>query len=86
MKILQIITELTPAGAEKIVCELCKALTENNEVIVVSLMPFPENDLIYCELCKNGINVVSLNLTKWTLWKICTLRKIINKLKPDIVG
>ena len=51
MIILQIITELTPAGAEKIVCELSIALSaKENKVTVISLMPFPQNDIILCEL------------------------------------
>ncbi len=86
MKILQIITELTPAGAEKIVCELSIALSvKNNEVSVILLMPFPKNDTFLCELRNNGINVISLNLTKFSIWRICELRNIINKIKPDIV-
>ena len=86
MKILQLITELTPAGAEKIVCELSIALSaKKNEVSVISLMPFPQNDTILCELRNKGINVISLDLRKVSIWRICELRKLINKFQPDIV-
>ncbi len=86
MKILQVITELTPAGAEKIVCELSIALSEiKNDVIVISLMPFPKNDTFLCKLRNKNINVISLNLKKITPWHICKLRKLINEFQPDIV-
>ncbi len=86
MRILQLITELTPAGAEKIVCELSIAFSaKKNEVTVISLMPFPQNDTILCELRNKNINIISLNLTKFSIWRICGLRKLINKIQPDIV-
>jgi glycosyltransferase involved in cell wall biosynthesis len=86
MKILQFITELTPAGAERIVCELSRSLAEQrNNVLVLSLMPLPENESILDELRSSQIQVQSLNVTKITPLRICGIRKVIREFKPEIV-
>lgn len=86
MKILQVITELTPAGAERIVCELSKGLAaKGHTVCVVSLKPLPHNDAILRELKEAEIEVDSLGMGRFSLWKIGNLRKIIKRWKPDIV-
>ena len=86
MKILQFITELTPAGAERVVCELSKELViRNNEVLVLSLMPLPKNEAIVDELRSSQIEVQSLNVTKTAPWRICVIRRVIKEFRPDIV-
>jgi glycosyltransferase involved in cell wall biosynthesis len=86
MKILQFITELTPAGAERVVCELAKNLkVKGHDVFVLSLMPLPENESILDELRSSQVEVQSLNVTKTTPWRIFGIRKVIKNYKPDIV-
>jgi hypothetical protein len=55
MRILQVITGLSPAGAERVVCELSKGLrARGHEVLVVSLMPPPVEAAIVEELRSAG--------------------------------
>ena len=78
MNILQVITELYPAGAERIVANLCIGLKEQgHNVAVVSIQPLPKNSIIVDELIENKIPIKSLNLTKFTPWRIFKLKKII---------
>jgi len=78
MNIVQVITELHPAGAERIVANLSIDLKRmGHNVIVISLQPLPDNSIIVDELLENNIPVNSLNLTKWTPWRIFRLRKFL---------
>lgn len=86
MKILQIINELRPAGAERIVLELSLGLLEKgHQTAVISLFPLPEKSNIIDELRKYQIPVLSLGVTKWRIWKMFGLARHIKNLKPDIV-
>lgn len=86
MKIVQVITELRPAGAERIVAELAKGLvTRGHKLAVISLFPVPACSVIVDELRESGIAVKSLNLTPSSLWRIFRLGKIIDEIKPDVV-
>lgn len=86
MKILQLITELHPAGAERIVANLSLGLKDKGyDITVVSLQPLPKNRTIVDELENHHIPVESLNVTKFTPLRIFRLCKLIKKLKLDIV-
>jgi glycosyltransferase involved in cell wall biosynthesis len=86
LKIVQVTTELRPAGAEKIVATLSKALANSgHEVTVISLCPLPSESVIIEELEEAKVKILSLGLTKKTVWRIFKLRKILNSLSPDIV-
>ncbi|BBM84059.1 glycosyltransferase [Candidatus Uabimicrobium amorphum] len=86
MKIVQVITELRPAGAERIVLELSRGLKKNNhDVAVISLLPIPEKSVIVEELHSLNIEVYSLNLTKFCMWRIFKLRSMLRNLQPQIV-
>lgn len=90
MKILQVITELYPAGAERVACDLSRELQQRgHEVQVVSLQPLPprdgEHDFIVKELEQSNIPVVSLDVTKLTPWRVFRLRKLLARRQPDIV-
>lgn len=86
MKIVQVITELRSAGAERIVLELTKGLVKRgHEVHVISLLPTSYESNIVCELQKINIPIYSLRLKKYTLWRIFGLRKLLKKIAPDIV-
>ena len=86
MKILQFITELTPAGAERVVCELAKNLkAKGHQILVLSLMPLPENESILEELRGADIEVKSLNVSKHSPWRILAFRRVVREFKPDIV-
>lgn len=82
MTIIQVITELTPAGAERIVANLSISLkSAGHNITVVSLKPLPKNRTIVDELFGNNIPIFSLNLTKLTPWRILRLKKILKFLK-----
>jgi glycosyltransferase involved in cell wall biosynthesis len=86
MKIAQIITELRPAGAERIVAGLTLGLKKNgHSVMVVSLKPLPEESVIVDCLTKSNIEIKSLNITGTAPFGIFRLRKILAEYKPDIV-
>ncbi len=78
MHIIQIITELYPAGAERVVANLSVELKkQGHNVAVISLQPLPESSVIVDELLENNISVKTLNLTKFTPWRIFKLRKLL---------
>jgi glycosyltransferase involved in cell wall biosynthesis len=86
MKIVQILTELRPAGAERIVTDLCECLKKNgHETTVVSLLEPPEKSIILDELRENSVKIISLGLKKTAPWRAFKLKKIIDEIDPDIV-
>jgi glycosyltransferase involved in cell wall biosynthesis len=90
MKILQVITELYPAGAERVVCDLSLELQRRgHEVEVVSLQPLPprdgRRDCIVEALEQLQIPVHSLAMTKLTPWRIFRLREHLARFTPDVV-
>lgn len=86
LKIVQVITELRPAGAERILVELSSFLKNSgHEVTVVSLKSLPEKSPIVDELRAGGIPIETLSLTKFTPWRIFSLGRILEKIKPDIL-
>lgn len=88
MRILQIITELRPAGAEKVVMLLARGLQANgHELHIISLKPLPEppfNEIVH-NLQESGIPVYSLDLTRTFPWAALTLRRFIQVISPDII-
>lgn len=86
MRIVQVTTELRPAGAERIVLELSRGLQQSHhDVTVISLLKIPENSVIVQELRSLNIEVLSLNMNKLCLWRIFQLRSILHKIQPHIV-
>jgi len=86
MRILQIITELRPAGAERIVQTLsCGLKAAGHEVTVVSLRPLPADSFVVDKLRAAGIPIHSLGLTKATPWRTLRLRQLLREIRPDIV-
>lgn len=81
MHIIQVITELEPAGAEKILSELSIEL-KNREyaVSVVTLQKLPKNTAILNKLEINNIKTFSLNLTKRTPWRIFFLKGLLEAI------
>jgi len=81
MHIIQIITSLTPAGAEKVVLNLSIDLQKKgHEVTVISLFPKPNDQDIINELTSNGINIYYLNVSKLTSYRIFKLASTINRI------
>jgi glycosyltransferase involved in cell wall biosynthesis len=86
MKIIQVITELRPGGAERVLADLCIGLRHrNHEVTVVALEPLPRESVIINELHEHGIAIESMNLTKATPWRLFSLRALLKRLQPDVV-
>ena len=84
MKIIQLITELYPAGAEKVLLNLSRELKKcGHDISVISLQPLPEKSDIVDDLIEANIPVVSLNVTKFTPWRIFRLVKILKKKTRD---
>ena len=88
MHIVQLTTELRLSGTEKVIVELAGSLVaRGHKVTVISLKPSLEDmkQSIVPELEKLGATVISLNLTKFTPWKIPYLKSLLKKLKPDVI-
>lgn len=86
MKIMMVITELGPGGAEKVVLDLTRLLKgAGHENVVVSLKPEPENRKIPDALEKSGIRVVYLNSSKMNPFILFRLASVIKKEKPDLM-
>ena len=86
MRILQVITELRPGGAERIVADLSAGLVARGHAVrVVSLKPLPASSPILDDLAAAGVPVASLNLTAFAPWRAWRLRRELAAWRPDIV-
>jgi glycosyltransferase involved in cell wall biosynthesis len=81
MHIIQVITELEPAGAEKILSELSIELKNKGYTVsVVTLQRLPKDTTIIDKLKRNDIKTFSLTLTKSTPWKIFMLKRLLQRI------
>ncbi len=79
--IIQVITELEPAGAEKILSDLSIELRNRGYTVsVVTLQGLPKNTAILDKLKSNNIKTFSLNLTKYTPWKVFLLKNLLETI------
>ena len=86
MRILHLITELMPGGAERVVIELCRGqLAAGYAVAVCALKPLRADSPVVAELRVLGVPVSSLNLTAATPWRVWGLRGPLREFQPDIV-
>lgn len=87
MRILYVITELAPAGAENVLATLgCGMKKFGHDVKVVSLCAEPKNKLIPNCLMSNGISVCYLNGSKTHPFAMArALAQIVRKFCPDLV-
>lgn len=82
--IIQVITELEPAGAERVLADLSVNLLERNcSVSVISLQSEPKVKTILNILKSHNIEVFFLNVTKTTPWRIFKLSALIEKIRRD---
>jgi glycosyltransferase involved in cell wall biosynthesis len=86
MRVMQVITGLGPAGAEKIVLELSSGLKKAGaDVKVVSLSPLPEDTSVVDALKKNGVDTEFLGFSRLSFHRIFGLKRLIAGFAPDIV-
>lgn len=87
MKILYIITELTPAGAEHVVADLADGMIRRGHAVrVVSLLARPAKTAIVDRLASCGAEVRYLNATKASALSVLfRLRRAVCDFQPDIV-
>ncbi len=87
MKILTVVTELGPGGAEKVVRELSEHLLRaGHKVSLVSLKAPPENRALADAFPAMGISPVYLNMRGLTdAGKLFSLRRIIRREHPDLI-
>ncbi len=88
MKLLMILTELAPGGAEKVVLELTRRLRSHaHDVTVVSLMPEPAEGrrAVPEGLSACGAKVIYLNAVKKAPWRLFSLFRVIREEKPDVI-
>ena len=88
MKILMILTELAPGGAEKVVLELTRQLRmHGHDVTVVSLKPEPSSDrrAVPDGLLACGAKIIYLNVTKRAVLRLLGLYSIIRSENPDVI-
>lgn len=86
MKIMQVITGLGPGGAEKIVAMLSEGLlSAGHSVTVVSLLPAPLESEIPDRLAAAGVEIVFLNAGGFGLPLFWKLRRVVRRVRPDVV-
>ena len=86
MKIIQVITELSPAGAERVVANLSKELQKRgHDVVVISLQKLPTVSTIVDELQILEIPIETLNMMRFSFWRMFKLRCRLREIQPDIV-
>lgn len=86
MKILQVMTELGFGGAERVVFDLCRTLTEQGHTVNLAVMKnLPEKNM-WEDFKKIGIYPDVLKINSFRDWKkIKKLRKLIKEYKPDVI-
>lgn len=86
MNIAQVTTELRPAGAERVVLNLCRGLRDNgHEVTVISIKPLPESSFVLQGLLEAGVHVRSLDVVKRRPLRLLHLRRLLRQIQPDLV-
>ena len=86
MRILHLITELMPGGAERVVVELCRGqFAAGHAVAVCALKPIRDSSPVVAELRELGAPVSSLNLTAVVPWHAWLLRGTLREFNPDVV-
>lgn len=88
MKILMILTELGPGGAEKVTLEMCRCFTTmKHKMTVVSLKPRPPEGKRFIpeELASLGVKIIYLNMTKHNPFRAFRLFSVIREEEPDVI-
>ncbi len=86
MKILQILTELGPGGAERVVLDLSEELMLRGHQVFLSVLKSPpENRAIADQFSALGIEPEYLHIDRAAeMYRLYLLRKSIRKISPDI--
>ncbi len=86
MTIVQLTTELRPAGAEVVILNLVWGLVAaGHRVTVAALQPLPPASFVVDGLSDAGADVVSLGVTKRTPWRVRRLKALLSRLRPDVL-
>jgi glycosyltransferase involved in cell wall biosynthesis len=86
VRILQLTTELRPAGAERVVANLCASLrAAGHEVQAVALQSLPDDPTILEALADAKVDVHSLEMSKRQPWRATRLRALVREFQPDVV-
>ncbi len=86
MHIVQITTELRPAGAEIILLNLVRGLiAAGHRVTVISLRPLPDSSSVVDGLREAGAAIHALAMEKHRPWRVLRLRRLLRELSPDLV-
>jgi len=87
MKIVSLITDLDPAGAERVLTDLvCNLIARGHSCDVLSLMAPPGDDCLVDALQTAGARVAFLNATKLDFFVLPFLvRYALQRLEPEIV-
>lgn len=86
MRILQVITELRPAGAERVLAALVPGLVRAGcQVETLSLMPLPDSSSVLDALTRAGVEVHSLGVTRNAPWHALGFRRAVQRFSPHVV-
>ena len=87
LKIVSLITDLDPAGAERVLSDLvCSLIARGHTCDVLSLMVPPHDDCLVDALQTDGARVAFLNATKLDFFVLPFLvRYALQRLEPEIV-
>lgn len=86
VRIVSVITELAPAGAERMLADLVRGqIAHGHEARVVSLCPEPEDSSVADDLRSAGAEVVFLGARKTSFLSLpFRLRRAIRGFRPDV--
>ena len=86
MKILQILTELGPGGAERVVLDLTEQLlARGHEVSLIALKSPPENRTVVDRFLALGVEPLFLGMDRaFQLGRLFALRRAIRRIAPDL--
>jgi glycosyltransferase involved in cell wall biosynthesis len=85
MKIIQVISSLGNGGAEKLVVELSNELTDNNDVIIISIKKI-EDWMFHAKKIDKSVRIIQLNKKKgFDLIVLYKLLRILRIEKPGAV-
>ena len=86
MKILQILTELGPGGAERVVLDLTEQLlARGHEVSLIALKSPPANRTVLDRFLALGVEPLFLGMDRaFQLGRLFALRRAVRRIAPDI--
>lgn len=86
MRILQLVFNLRPGGAEKFTVDFCNELSKINEVYLCQIQKENNDNSFFKHELKDGVNYLNLGCSNGINFKtFFTIFRLIKEIKPDVV-